>query len=162
MKQQSNLAKKFIKCMDLLDEGDYLKIQKHLWTFQELYTEVNRQLQKFTGGGENPLCLEPSDLKDICELTQPLLNNLEQKIKLSNIHKKLWDCQKLDDEQMNKWLSEILPIFDVVSKLRCFLSVMSYAYCMYDAFDKQWKQENDVDMSVELMNTLKGYIRYGY
>lgn len=162
MVEQTKLTKKFLKCMDLLDEGDYKKIRTHLWTFQELYTEINRRLEKFTKGGQNTLQLEVSDFKDICDLTQPLLNNLEQKINVNRMHKALWDCEKLDNAQLDKWVNEYIVLLDVVSKLRCFLSIMSYAYCIYDAWMKQWKQENDVDMSETLLNTLKGYIRYGY
>lgn len=158
----TKLSKKFIKCMDLLDEGDCKKIRANLWLFQDLYTEVNRQLEKFTKSGENRLCLEVSDLKDICDLTQPLLNRLEQKINVNRMHKALWDCNKLDNEQLDKWVGEYIILFDIVAKLRCFLSVMSYAYCIYDAWMKQWKQENDVDMPAELLSTLKRYIRYGY
>ena len=162
MEKQPKLAQKFIKCMDLLDEGDYLKIQKNLWCFQDLYTEVNRHLEKFTGGGENKLCLEPSDLKDICGLAQPLLNKWEEKINLNRMYKNLWNCDKLNNEQLHKWMGEYIPLFDVVAKIRCFLTIMSYAYCIYDAYHKQWKQENDVDMSEVLLSTLKGQIKYGF
>ena len=162
MEKQPKLVQKFIKCMDLLDEGDYKAIRANLWLYQELYTEVNRHLEKFKSDGTSKLCLEPSDLKDICDLAQPLVNKWEAKINLNRMYKKLWDCDRLDDKQLNKWINEYVPLFDVVAKLRCFLTVMSYAYCIYDAYHKQWKQEHDVDMSKMLLNTLKGYIRYGY
>lgn len=47
MEKQPKLVQKFIKCMDLLDEGDYKAIRANLWLYQELYTEVNRHLEKF-------------------------------------------------------------------------------------------------------------------
>lgn len=163
MKKQTNLVTNFLKCMDLMDEGDFRKILAHLGTFQALYMELSRQLDKFIKSGDRAsMELETSDLKDICDLTLPRLQNWEQKANHNRLKKELFSCERLDNEVFKNWARESTDLFSVIAKIRCFLSVMSYNYCVLEAYDLQWKQNHDVDMANMFLKTLKQYARNKY
>lgn len=157
---QSNLAKEFVRIRGILDEGDFKTILKNLFSLQVLFTTINRYMEKFIKTGENTLDICAGDIKDLCDLTAPLLAKYEKKINHNTMYKDLWDCDILNDEHFREWSIQYTNLFSVVAKLRCFLSVMSYAYCMLDAYEKQWNQNND--LTTVIANTIKNYIRYEY
>lgn len=157
---QSNLAKEFVRIRGILDEGDFNTILKNLSSLQMLFTTINRHMEKFIKTGRNTLDICAGDIKDLCDLASPLLSNYEKKINHNTMYKNLWDCDILNDEHFQNWSKKYTDLFNVVAKLRCFLSVMSYAYCMLDAYEKQWDQNND--LTTVIANTIKNYIRYEY
>lgn len=155
------LNEKYYKILDILKKGDRDTLYKSAWLMQTFYTDVNRQIEKFikTQDPDN-ITLLAGELKDLCDLALPLLNKFEKKINHSTMYKDLWNCECLNDKHMREWSIKYTEMFSIVAKLRCFLSVISYAWCLLDAYEKQWN--NNYDLATVITNSVKNYIKYEY
>lgn len=157
---QSNLARKFVKARNILEEGDFKAIHNNLWLFQDIYMTVNRYLEKFIKTDKNTMVVCAGDLKDLCDLIQPLLERYEREITHQKMYKAMYEGEEVNDESFNAWAKRYTALFDVVAKLRNCLSIYSYTYCVLDVYEKQWEQNNDIN--VIFTSAIKDYMKYGY
>lgn len=157
---RTNFSKEFVFIRELLDEGDMKKILFNLGAFERFYMNLNRQMQKFIKSGVNSVVIGSGDLKDLCDLAEPLLTKWMKQINHNKMHKELWALDRIDDEHFNAWGKKYTDLFNVVAKLRCFLSVISYAWCMLEAYEIQDEQNND--LTTVVVNTIKNHMRDYY
>lgn len=161
-KYKTKFDAKFLHARAVLDRGDFNEIEKNLWNFQDLYMEINRHLERFIKTDVNNLHICAGDIKDLCDLTLPLLLKYERQINHDDMHAALFSGKHkhIDDKVFKDWCVKYTKIFSVVAKLRNCLSIWSYAYCVLDAYERQWEQNND--MNVILTMAIKDYLKYGY
>lgn len=158
--ERSNLVKEFVRIREIFDEGDFDTVRKNLWSLQNLYTAINRRLDKFVKGGENTLEIGAGDIKDMLDLAAPLLTKWEKKIVHTKVYKELWDCDVLDNKKLDQWCTEYANRCSVVAKLRNFVSVMTHSWCLLDAFEKQENQDTDITAAVT--SAIKMHLKYSY
>lgn len=157
---QSNLAKKFVKARNILEEGDFKEIHKNLWLFQDIYMTVNRYMEKFIKTDVNTLDVCAGDIKDLCDLMQPLLQKYEGEVTHQKMYKAMYAGEEVNDQTFNAWARRYTDLFDVVAKLRNCLSIYSYTYCVLDVYEQQWDQNNNINTI--FTTAIKDYMRYNY
>lgn len=157
---RTNFAKDFVLIREILEEGDFKKILFNLGAFEKFYLDLNRHIQKFIKSGINNLSIESSDLKELCDLAEPLVMNYQKKVNHNKIHKELWALDRIDDKHFNEWGKRITDMFNVIAKLRCFLSVISYAWCLLEAHEMQDEQNND--FTAVVVNAIQNHMRDYY
>lgn len=159
-KKRSKLVELYFYLVDLLENGKEEDLIKNIFKFEQFYLTTNRYLEKFMRGDDNKLELGAGDILNLCNACQPVLIKYEKRINHVDVHKEIWSLDDINRDTIRPWFKKLTDGFLVVSRLRSFLSVMTYTYCMLDLCETELKQTTDIQEVLRL--AIKECLRDGY
>lgn len=159
-KKRTKLVELHLYLLDLLENGKEEDLIKNIFKFEQYYLTTNRYLEKLMRSDDHKFDLDAGDILNLCNACLPVLIKYEKRINHVDVHKEVWNLEAITRDTLRPWFRKLVDGFLVVSRLRSFLSVMTYTYCMLDIYETELKQTTDIQEVLRL--AIKECLRDGY